>query len=204
MLKVAVFLAQSGYGVLLFDIRTHGESEGEVLPFGGNEAQDVTAAANYLKTRLDGEHGKIAAMGWSLGGQISILGAARTDQIDAVLADGPCCTKFEDWPKPQSFREWLYVPYDFVFFSMLRWHTGVKNPLSIQEAVAQISPRPILLIGGGAERSMLELHYNAARDPKELWIIPEASHIDGFAINQQEYQDRVLSFLGRVLLGDSQ
>ena len=38
MLDVAAVLARYGYGVLLFDLRAHGESEGEVLPFGGDEA----------------------------------------------------------------------------------------------------------------------------------------------------------------------
>ncbi|MGB3715729.1 MAG: hypothetical protein WA996_14970 [Candidatus Promineifilaceae bacterium] len=51
MLPLADLLARHDYGVLLFDIRTHGESEVTVLPFGGDEAEDVICAATYLQTR---------------------------------------------------------------------------------------------------------------------------------------------------------
>jgi alpha-beta hydrolase superfamily lysophospholipase len=53
VLETAYMLARNGYGVLLFDLRAHGESQGEVLPFGGAEAEDIVAAAAYLQSRED-------------------------------------------------------------------------------------------------------------------------------------------------------
>jgi len=148
-------------GVLLFDLRAHGESDGELLPFGEKEAEDLVGAAAFLQTRPDVDPERIGAMGLSLGAQVSILGAASSDTIQAVVADGPCCTTFEDWPWPENIKEWLYRPYDYVFFQMLPWHTGVSDPLSVQEAIASIAPRPVFLIGGGSEQNMLEHHYHA-------------------------------------------
>ena len=139
-------------------------------------------------------------MGLSLGAQVSILGAARTDAIQAVVADGPCCTTFEDWPPPESISDWLYKPYDLVFHEMLRWRTGVSAPVSVQEAIAGISPRPILLIAGEADRSLARHHYSAAGEPKALWIIPEADHINGMSVKPQEYEERIVRFFDQALL----
>ena len=69
-------------------------------------------------------------------------------------------------------------------------------------AVARISPRPILLIGGGSEQSMLQHHYQAAGQPKKLWIIPEAGHIAGLDARPEEYEERVVGFFDRALLGE--
>lgn len=203
VLEAAAMLARNGYGVLLFDLRAHGESEGEVLPFGGAEAEDVVGAAAYLQGREDIDPDKIGAMGLSLGAQVSILGAAQSETIKAVVADGPCCTTFEDWPRPQSLGAWLYVPYDLVFFRMLQWHANVSKPMSIQEAIARIAPRSVLLIGGSSEQNMLEHHYRAAQEPKALWIIPEASHINGLNVRPEEYEERVVDFFAESLLGTS-
>jgi fermentation-respiration switch protein FrsA (DUF1100 family) len=202
VLGIAEMLARNGFGVLLFDLRVHGESDGELLPFGGNEAEDVRGAAAYLQTRPDVDPDRIGAMGLSLGAQVSILGAAGTDTIQAVVADGPCCTTRKDLPSPKSVQDWLYVPYDYVFFQMLPWHTGVSDPVSVREAIAKIAPRPILLIGGGSERNMQEYLFRAAGEPKSLWIIPEAGHIDGSSVRPKEYEERIVDFFRMALLGE--
>jgi fermentation-respiration switch protein FrsA (DUF1100 family) len=202
MLEVAEVLARHGYGVLLFDLRAHGESEGDILPFGGNEREDVHGAAAYLQTRADVDPARIGAMGMSLGAQVSILGAAGTPAIRAVVADAPCCTQAEDFPPPGNLGDWLYLPYDLIFFQMLQWHTGVSDPESVQEAVARISPRPILFIAGGSDQGMIEHHYQAAGEPKQLWIIPEAGHIAGLDVRPEEYEERIVGFLSKALLGE--
>ena len=202
VLDHAVLLARRGYGVLMFDARAHGESEGEVLQFGGDEAEDVRGAANFLQSRPDVDPERIGALGLSLGAQMSILGAARTEAVKAVVADAPCCTTFSDWAPPQTAEEWLYVPFDLTFFQFLRWHTGVSDPLSVRDALAQLSPRPVLIIGGGgAEQRSVEHLFAAAREPKQLWIIPEAGHIAGLSVRPQEYEAKVASFFDEAILG---
>jgi pimeloyl-ACP methyl ester carboxylesterase len=143
-------------------------------------------------------------MGTSLGAQVGIMGAARTQAVKAVVADGPCCTTFADWPPPKTLREWLYVPYDFIFFPMLHWRLGTSDPISVQEAIAQISPRPIFLIGGGDEQNMIEHHYHAAGEPKTLWIVPEAGHIGSSRARPGEYEEKVIGFFDQALLRKDQ
>lgn len=202
MLPIADLLAKHEYGVLLFDIRTHGDSDGTLLPYGGDEAEDVIGAATFLQTRDEIDPDKIGALGHSLGAQISILAAAGSDQIKAVAADGPCCTTRADFPAPAGLKDWFYVLYDAVFFPMLRWRTKVSDPVSIQEGVSLISPRPLFLIGAGTEKEMIERHYSAAKEPKELWIIPDAGHIGGISAVPEEYEARMIDFFDRALLID--
>jgi fermentation-respiration switch protein FrsA (DUF1100 family) len=40
--------------------------------------------------------------------------------------------------------------------------------------------------------------YGAARSPKELWLIPGASHVDLYRFAPQAYEQRVLAFFDRA------
>lgn len=201
----ALMLARHGYGVLMIDLRAHGESEGNLLTFGGDEYLDVSAAVDYLQTRPEVDPARIGVMGFSLGASASILSAARDERLAAVVADAPGATVFEDWPKPETFSDLLYVPFDLMFFFYLHRVDGVSTPLSITEAIAQISPRPLLLIGGTSDSSTLEKRsveqfFTAAYEPKQKLILPDTPHISGLTRHPQEYEETVIQFFDTWLL----
>ncbi len=50
-LQGAKMLAEHGYGLLLLDLRAHGESDGEIFPYGGPEAEDLKGVISYLQMR---------------------------------------------------------------------------------------------------------------------------------------------------------
>jgi len=201
MLGLGAGLAKGGYGVLLLDLRAHGTSEGDLLSFGGPEADDVHAAVAYLQSRPDVNPDHIGAVGWSLGAQVAILGAASDSDLKAVVADGPGATTFADWPPPESLDEWLYVPYDFMYYQFLPSHTGVDEPVALVEALPLMGERPLLLISGGEEIEQHRLEYflDHATEPKELWIIPEAGHIGGWGTDSEAYEARVIRFFDQAL-----
>ncbi len=66
-----------------------------------------------------------------------------------------------------------------------------------------VVPRPIFLIytphGQGAE-TLNPTFYAAAREPKTLWQIPEASHTGGLTARPKEYERRVIAFFDNALL----
>lgn len=41
--------------------------------------------------------------------------------------------------------------------------------------------------------------YEAKPEPKELWVVPGATHADSYKENKQEYTDRVRKFVGRYI-----
>lgn len=80
------------------------------------------------------------------------------------------------------------------------------NPLSFMNMplltyIKEISPRPILLIHGETAHSryMSETAFAAAAEPKELMIIPSASHTDLYDQMDKIPFDRITDFFGQHL-----
>ena len=43
-------------------------------------------------------------------------------------------------------------------------------------------------------------YYEAAGQPKQLWAIPDAGHMEGIKAHPKEYERRVVAFFDRALL----
>jgi uncharacterized protein len=192
VLDKAEVLAAQGYGALLFDLRAHGESEGEMVSVSG---EDVLAALNYVAGRDDLDIERIGAYGVSLGAVNVLEAAAQDERIEAVMVEGLGMTALDDIP-PSDLDDWPRVPYDvsFILISQLR---GMTAPLSVKDAAATISPRPLFLVSAADfsfERRLTAYYYDAAGDPKSLWEVPGAWHAKGWQTNREEYQQHMTRF----------
>jgi len=83
----------------------------------------------------------------------------------------------------------------------LRPRIGVRlEDLRPVDAIRNITA-PVLLIAGELDqRTLLDESrslYDAAPPPKELWVVPNAGHVDFHRYATEDYQPRVLSFLAR-------
>jgi dipeptidyl aminopeptidase/acylaminoacyl peptidase len=87
--KYAGMLARAGYGVLLFDMRCHGRSEGDFCTYGYHERYDVSAAIDYLESRGDLGTDRVGIIGESMGGTIAVMAAAADPRINLLIADSP-------------------------------------------------------------------------------------------------------------------
>ena len=174
-------LAEKGYGVLWFDLRGHGESDGETTSFGLYEIRDARAAVEFLKSRPDVVAERIGVYGISLGGSVAIMAAAEIPELRAVVADSTFASM--EWlvrnqfSQLESIPDWL-APLELAVGG---WQAKA-NPLDIApvERIARIAPRPVLILHGDADTMFLvdnaRMLYEAASDPKELWILPEVGH----------------------------
>ena len=81
-------LVSHGYGVLLFDRRGEGQSEGDSNLLGWGADKDILAAIEFLKARPDVDPGKIGGIGLSVGGELMLQAAAETDELAAVVSEG--------------------------------------------------------------------------------------------------------------------
>ncbi len=192
----AKVLAQHGFGVLMYDMRGHGDSAVAPSTRGWLEVNDVLGALDYLKQRPGVDSTRIGAFGFSIGGQATLRAAALAVEIKAVVADGASTATFSDEPPPTDVKSWINYPTAWVFYHTLGVITGVAEPQSVFEAVQRIAPRPLLLISTGqsTERDVERHYFAAAQEPKTLWEIPETGHGGGFAARPQEYSDRLVSF----------
>ena len=204
MLPHADYLHAAGFSVLLFDFRYRGESEGEAQTLGVKESWDVESAVDYLKTRSDVDPEKVGLLGSSLGAVASILAAARTSEVKGVIAQIPFTSV--NGILCHSFQHEFGLPC-VPFAPVTKWISEIRLGVDLDQVapidvIGNISPRPVFLIDEGRDRlfpvDSVEKLYNAAKDPKEFWMVPEAGH--GRARNERpdEYRRRVVAFWKRV------
>jgi pimeloyl-ACP methyl ester carboxylesterase len=90
LLRLALALQESGYNVLMFDLRNHGVSAAAPpVTFGLQEAQDLLGALEYLTGRPDVNGDKLGAVGFSMGGNTILFSLPRGATLRAAIAVQP-------------------------------------------------------------------------------------------------------------------
>jgi alpha-beta hydrolase superfamily lysophospholipase len=201
MVSRAEFLRAAGYSTLLIDFQATGESPGEAITFGWLERLDVVAAVQELKRTFPGE--PIGIIGMSLGGAATALAASSLDVQGVIL-------------------EAVYPSLDVAVENRIRMRLGPVGAALAPLLLVQLRPRlgvwpsdlrpvdhvallrcPIFVIAGVADQHTTESDtqrlYAAARQPKELWLIPGARHVDFLHATGEEYKQRVLAFFEAAL-----
>jgi uncharacterized protein len=201
MILHAQQLVSAGYGVLMYDERASGESEGTVRSYGWEDARDVGGAIRFIEARPDKGPGRIGIGGCSIGGQIALQGAAHYPVIGAVWADGSSTVRAQDIPMPTNFLFALMKAGNYTLDWMFEIKLGMDAPPPMIEVIDDIAPRPIMLVGGGQPLSfmgseeILQSHYlKFAGDNAQMWIINEAHHCDGPRVRPEEYATRMIAF----------
>lgn len=203
--ELAADPVRAGFHVLLFDFRAHGESKGFRTSFGYLEQRDLEGALRFLKARPEVDPERIGAYGFSMGGAVVILTAAKDKAIKAVVSDS-AFTSLEDQIDRvvTSFYHLPRIP----FYSLAHWiydlyFGGCLEKVSPVSIIAKLSPRPILLIAGQSDDRMTAMDaqrlFEAASQPKELWVVPGAGHGATLAMAGQTYPERVVDFFKRAL-----
>lgn len=204
ILAQAVMLAEAGYGVLLYDMRGHGESSAVLRSMGWADVADVETAVSWLSQQPDVDPARIGVFGFSVGGQVALRAAAESDSLQAVVADGPALANSEDTPPLTSLGERMTGFANNVVFWGISLRTGLETPAAIVDEIGRIAPRPLLLIATGAESDIeyriTHYFYEHAADPKTLWQIPETGHGGGPDARPKEYKERLVSFFDAALL----
>ena len=204
MLPVADRLHDAGYTVFTYDQRGSGRSSGEVT-FGAREQDDLISVVDYLASHPDVDAEKLGAFGFSMGGATTLLAAAREPRIRAVVADS-AWSDARRWLKP-SIAATLTRPRDrfnALSLKIAELRTGIDlDALRPVEVIDGISPRPVMLIHGTADDVVMpaesELNYGAAKEPKELVLVPGANHGDTIAPGEPSTDAQVREFFDRAL-----
>ncbi|HEX5799845.1 MAG TPA: CocE/NonD family hydrolase [Gaiellaceae bacterium] len=204
--KQTRLLVRNGYGVLLFDRRGEGASEGDPNMFGWGGERDLHAAAAYLQSRPDVDPARIGAIGLSVGGEMLIHAAAHSDAFKAVVSEGASGQSLRDeLDNPGLSDRLLALPTQVSLTAALALFTDESPPPSLESEVAKISPTPVLFVygekgQGGTEEGPNRGFYAAAREPKQIWEVPNGQHVAGITTAPQEYERRVVGFLDDALL----
>lgn len=199
----AELLARHGYGVLLYDSRGRGESEGSPNGAGWGWDKDVAGALTFLAEREDVDPDRIGALGLSTGANVLIEVAAEHKDLSAVVADGAGMRSCADFLALDGAAVWLGAPVFCTSFAAARVFSGSSPGKPLEDLVARIAPTPLLLIAGGRgqfEREFNLIYAKAAREPVEFWDLPDVNHTRAINERPAEYEQRVVGFFDRALL----
>lgn len=202
LLGIGSGLWRAGNNVLLFDWRSRGQSDIAQHSLAYYELRDAEAAVAYALGRVPGA--RLGLLGFSMGASVAILLAAREPRVAAVVADSPFTGIAEVVAHAAAQKHLpakLVVP---IADALTRWRYGYRfGAVRPVEAVAAISPRPLLLIHGAADSLIPVSHahafYAAAREPKERWIVEGMDHCGGYFADRATYVARVSEFFAQHL-----
>jgi fermentation-respiration switch protein FrsA (DUF1100 family) len=201
-------LARHGYGVLLFDRRGEGTSEGDPNLFGWGGDRDILAAVEFLKHRPDVDPDRIGGIGFSVGGELMLQAAAESDDLAAVVSEGAGTRwlkeEIEEYDTIPGWDKWLSLPLYAVKTGSVAVFSNTAPPPKLTDLVPRIT-QPLYLIwapNGGNAETMNPVYYRLAGGQKTIWEIPDARHIQGITAHPKEYEQRVVGFFDRSLLAD--
>ena len=202
--KRAKLLARHGYGVLVFDRRGEGESEGDPNLFGWEGERDVHAAVEFLRNRPEVDPDRIGGIGLSVGGEMMIAAAAESDALRAIVSEGASARSVRDIVANPG-TTWSEVLGNGVATLATSLFSNALPPADLKSLVPKISGAVLFVYGENgqpAEEPANRAFYAVAHEPRELWEVPGSGHIGGTEARPREYEQRVVAFFDRYLLED--
>jgi uncharacterized protein len=197
--KIADFLIADGYDVLLFDLRGHGDSEGQRFSLGYLERRDVAAAIDYVTGRGVRED-RVALIGISMGAGTVLQTLVLHPNVGAVVADSSYTDArtivTENLQSVAGVPGW-FTPGVLFFSNVVFGLDGDQvRPIDVVRAN---SARPILFIHCDGDE-LIALHHPrellaAAGKSSELWVATGCQHSWAFNNHPAEYQARLVAFL---------
>lgn len=203
LVGIASALWRAGFNVLLFDFNGHRPGHAGPVTLGHATTDDLLGAVDYVRERVLGA--SIGALGYSMGASVVILGAARCQDLRAVVSDTPFSSHAA--VVAHGVRRLLRIPGEpftpFTDFFLYRRAGYRSRDVEPMREVAALAPRPFLLIHG-SEDSISPVNqgyavFAAAGEPKELWVVEGAEHCGAYFCDRDAYVKRVVGFFDRNL-----
>lgn len=184
---------KTGFDVLAYDSRAHGESGGAACTYGFHEKEDLRRVLDTVKP------GPVILIGSSLGGAVSLQTAAIDPRITAVVA----AEVFSDFRTVATER----APFVFTpgmiekAFRLAEEQAHFKvDEVSPAEAAKKITV-PVFLIHGEADTDTPPAHsqriHDALAGTKRLLLVPGARHNESLSANKT--WDEIADWIDRVM-----
>ncbi|OIK25759.1 alpha/beta hydrolase [Streptomyces malaysiense] len=182
--RVAAGLARYG-AVVAFSFRGHGRSGGRST-VGDKEVLDLAAAVAWARGF---GHGRVAAVGFSMGASVVLRHAALCPgTADAVVAVSSPARWYYRGTAPMRRLHWLVTRPEGRLVGRYGLRTRIHHrdwdpvPLSPAEAVPLIAPTPLLIVHGDRDGYFPLDHPRMLADASgghaELWLEPGMGHAE--------------------------
>lgn len=196
----AKLLVRHGYGVLLYDARGRGKSEGTQNSWGWGWPEDVAGALAFLKQRDEVDPERIGALGLSTGADVLVQVAGQGTDLKAVVADGTAAGSFADTQRVNGTT--AITPFMALEFATVRVTSGSRPGPVLEDMVQRITSPLLLVSAGPPEKPFADAYDRAAGDrPVEHWHLPGVGHTAAIREAAPEYEERVTTFFDGALSG---
>ncbi|WP_053986034.1 alpha/beta hydrolase [Niameybacter massiliensis] len=193
-----------GYNVIIPDLRSHGQSEGDYIGMGWDERFDIIDLVNYI---VENNHdAQIALFGVSMGAAtvMNVSGEELPSNVKAIIED---CGYTSVW---DQFAYQLDDLFGLPAFPMM--HTAslvgklragywIGEASSIEQVKKSITPT--LFIHGDADDFvpyfMLDQLYTASNAEKEKLVIEGAGHAKSKDVDPELYWSTITNFLDKYV-----
>jgi uncharacterized protein len=193
--KLDLWLVEAGYNLFIFDYRGYGRSEG--YPDVKGVHLDAEAALETLVTRLPHPgNNRIIVFGKSLGGAIATHMVATSPykcRVKALILDS-------------VFSDYRMIAREKIADSIIGWPFQyplsflVNDDYSPVKMIKDIAPIPLLIVYGTDDKIVPGHHgrllYDAASEPKELWVSSVPGHVNSFS--DTAFREKLLNYLASL------
>ena len=201
--SIAKFYLSQGFSLMAVDERAHGKREGTYIGFGCLDRNDAKQWMEYMVERL-GEDCELMLHGISMGAATVLMstGLNLPKQVRAAVSD---CAFTSAWEVFSHVLRSMYhmpaFPVMQIADRMARSEAGYGlDECNAREEVKK-ARIPILFIHGDRDTfvpcSMVYELYEACASPKELLVIPGASHAEAYYKEADRYEHATEELIAR-------
>lgn len=203
-MHIVDWFVDQGYGALLFDLRNHGNSEGDATTLSALEVLDVQAAYEALLAQPEVNEDRIALFGASMGAATAIRAAPELPGVRAVIAEASFTSIYdllaEGIPATLSIPP-LFFP-DIIIGLGNQFSGANLYEASPIDAIPHVQ-QPILFIHGTEDSLIPYTHserlFAAAGNPAALYLVEGADHIESYFLDPEAYKAQLRQFLEQHL-----
>lgn len=193
------------YNILLPDLQDNGLSEGPAIQMGWKDRLDVLNWMN-IANDIFGKRTQMVVHGISMGAATTMMvsGEAQQPFVKCFVED---CGYTSVWDEFSFQLKDMFGLPEFPLMYTTSWLCNAKYGWNFQEASSLEQVKkcslPMFFIHGDADTyvptRMVYPLYEAKSEPKELWIVPGATHAMSYKDYPQEYTERVRNFVGKYI-----
>lgn len=201
-------LIAAGYGVLLYDLRDHGESVGKLTLFNRMDVYqaDLLRVVSFVKQKPEVNPAHIGVVGISLGAFSTLNSSTDTlNSFAGLWLDG---LRFENFgaplpaPAPIYYLKSIFRQQAELLASLFYQHTITAAVPLFTDIIPHITQPKLMLVSSGLdkdERATNERFIPLMGGNKQIWFIDNAWHIGGRFEAPDEYRNRMLAFFAEAM-----